>query len=67
MPSSLNIVQAIALHTFVVVWWRRGSTALRTAKVILVMIWIYIISFVAIGNGIFAKRDYIIPDPVCSI
>jgi len=53
----------IALHTFVSVWWGRGEHALRTAKIIMIVVWLYIIGFVAIGIGVNGRHDYEIPTP----
>jgi len=54
----------IALYTFVVVWWRRGMHAVLVAKIIVALIWIFVILMVIIGNAIHDERSlYQSPTP----
>jgi len=53
------------MHTFIVIFFRRGSEAIRVAFVVVVAIWLYIILFVAIAASVHTKGNerYINPTP----
>jgi hypothetical protein len=61
------IRQVIAIHTFVAIWWRKGIHALRSAKIIMALVWLYVIFFVGIGIGLNNDKDYVVPTPVCHL
>ncbi|KAF8893529.1 hypothetical protein BD779DRAFT_1506741 [Infundibulicybe gibba] len=47
----------IAIYTFVGIWWRRGMGAVLGAKIIMVLVWIFIILMVVIGNATHADKS----------
>ncbi|KAF8583058.1 hypothetical protein K439DRAFT_1617763 [Ramaria rubella] len=56
---------AIAVHTFVIIFFRRGSSAITLSLFIVMAIWLYVIVFAIIGATILRDGDnrYITPDP----
>lgn len=55
--------QAIAVHTFVAVWWDKGSSALRVAIGVVTLIWLYVALFVGFGVGLHTHGSYETPTP----
>jgi hypothetical protein len=60
-------LQVIAIHTFVVIWWRKAMHAVLFAKIIVAIIWLYVILFVAIGIGLNNRNGYEVPTPVSTL
>jgi hypothetical protein len=61
-----SLLQAIAVHTFVIVWWHKGLLANNVARLCVIASWIYGISYVAtIGSLHRSEPDSIFrPTPV---
>ncbi|KAI5123998.1 hypothetical protein M0805_006408 [Coniferiporia weirii] len=51
----------IAIHTFVVVWFRKGAHDLKVACAVIAVTWLFVILFVAIAAS--RNRNYYTPTP----
>ena len=64
--SHLNLpnffCQAIAVHTFVVFWLRKGSSNMKLACLVIAFSWLYVILYVTIA--VTTKPNFYSPDPV---
>ena len=56
------LLQAIAVHTFVVFWLRRGSSNMKLACLVIACSWLYVILYVTIA--VTTKPNFYSPDPV---
>lgn len=63
-PSS-PVSKAIAVHTFVIIFFRRGANAITISFLVVAAIWLYVILFAAIGAATLTNGDdrYITPVP----
>ena len=55
----------IAIHTFVVVWMRKGAHNLKVAFLAITCTWLYVILYVVIASA--TKHSFYNPDPVSEI
>ncbi|KAG6866369.1 hypothetical protein C0991_005290 [Blastosporella zonata] len=60
-----NFTQLIAIYTFVGVWWRigMGKQSVRVAKIIISLMWLFIILMVIAGNATHPHRDQLYESP----
>ncbi|KAF8529613.1 hypothetical protein BU17DRAFT_36454, partial [Hysterangium stoloniferum] len=56
---------AIAVHTFIIIFFREGAKAVRTSVIVVISIGFFALVFPAIGAGVFRDGDsrYILPIP----
>jgi hypothetical protein len=62
----MRSLQAIAIHTFVVVWWRKGIHAILISKIIVACIRLFVILFAVVNIGIHVQKNdlYVVPTPL---
>jgi hypothetical protein len=54
---------AIAVHTFITVWWGIGIHATKAAWLVTFVIWLYVGLFVIIGNAVHANKSTLYESP----
>lgn len=55
---------AIAIHTFVVMWMRKGANNLRVALFVIAAQWTFVLLFCSIAVGTKGASNYYDPTPV---
>ena len=59
---TISLLQAIAVHTFVVFWLRKGSSNMKLACLVIAFSWLYVILYVTIA--VTTLPNFYSPDPV---
>jgi hypothetical protein len=65
--SDLHFPQAIAVHTFIMVWCNKGLNAIKAAWIAISIPWIYGVCYVTILRLMYRDESNVVfrPSPVC--